>query len=118
MITHDLGVVAGIADDIAVMYGGKVVERGPTEPVFYDTAHPYTGGLIAAVPTLEGSGALRQIPGTPPSIFNRPAGCSFAPRCERAQALCHSEDPPFVRHGATACACHFPLTPQSRSATS
>ena len=111
LITHDLGVVAGIADEIAVMYGGAVVERGPTDPVFYDTAHPYTAGLIGAVPTLEDKGQLRQIEGTPPSIFNRPSGCSFHPRCDRAQALCTERDPRLTEARATRCACHFPLAP-------
>ena len=109
LITHDLGVVAGIADEIAVMYGGRVVERGPVDPVFHATAHPYTAGLIGAVPTPEGSGALRQIPGTPPSIFTRPAGCAFHPRCERAQEPCRYDDPALRARGHTACACHFPL---------
>ncbi|WP_136634841.1 ABC transporter ATP-binding protein [Pseudooceanicola onchidii] len=110
MITHDLGVVAGIADRIAVMYGGRIVERGPTDPLFYNTAHPYTAGLIGAVPTLDGTGALRQIEGTPPSIFNRPPGCSFAPRCTVAQPVCHQTDPALRVTGATDSACHFPLT--------
>ncbi|MEP3326195.1 MAG: ABC transporter ATP-binding protein [Nitratireductor sp.] len=110
LITHDLGVVAGIADEIAVMYGGAVVERGPTDPIFYDTAHPYTSGLIGAVPSLDGSGKLRQIEGTPPSIFSRPAGCRFHPRCDRAQQLCTHDDPPLTPKEATLCACHFPLT--------
>ena len=109
LITHDLGVVAGMADEIAVMYGGRVVEQGPTDPVFYETAHPYTAGLIGAVPTLEGDGALRQIEGTPPSIFDRPTGCSFNPRCDRAEALCRRDDPALRPCGATRAACHFPL---------
>ncbi len=86
LITHDLGVVAGSADDIAVMYGGSVVERGPTDPIFYETAHPYTAGLIGAVPRLEGGGSLHQIEGTPPSIYSRPSGCTFAPGLERSAA--------------------------------
>jgi len=109
MITHDLGVVAGIADEIAVMYGGRVVERGPTDPIFYETAHPYTAGLLGAVPTLDGTGALRQIEGTPPSIFDRPPGCSFHPRCDRAKPICASDDPALRDCGSTECACHFPL---------
>ncbi|WP_163851397.1 ABC transporter ATP-binding protein [Pseudooceanicola aestuarii] len=111
LITHDLGVVAGIADEIAVMYGGRVVERGGTDAVFYDTAHPYTAGLIGAVPTLDGTSTLRQIEGTPPSIFDRPEGCSFHPRCDRAQPRCARQDPALRAEGATARACHFPLSP-------
>ncbi len=111
LITHDLGVVAGIADKIAVMYGGRIVENGPTDPLFYETAHPYTNGLIGAVPTLDGSGTLKQIDGTPPSIANRPRGCSFHPRCHSAKDLCHSHDPELTTGGATDYACHFPLYP-------
>jgi oligopeptide/dipeptide ABC transporter ATP-binding protein len=111
MITHDLGVVAGIADRIAVMYGGRVVESGPTDAIFYDTAHPYTAGLIGAVPTIDGGGQLRQIDGTPPSIFGRPPGCSFHPRCPRAAAPCRTSDPDLRPVGGSHCACHFPLVP-------
>jgi peptide/nickel transport system ATP-binding protein len=109
LITHDLGVVAGIADDIAVMYGGSVVERGPTDPIFYETAHPYTAGLIGAVPSLDGNSTLRQIKGTPPSIFSRPAGCAFHPRCDRAGAMCRTRTPTLEPGGTTMRACHFPL---------
>ncbi|MGR3455932.1 ABC transporter ATP-binding protein [Pseudooceanicola sp.] len=110
LITHDLGVVAGIADEIAVMYGGSVVERGATDPIFYQTSHPYTAGLIGAVPTLDSRGTLQQIEGTPPSIFSRPPGCSFHPRCPRAGAPCRIETPCLLPQGDTACACHFPLS--------
>ncbi|MGR3783810.1 MAG: ABC transporter ATP-binding protein [Albimonas sp.] len=117
LITHDLGVVAGMADDIAVMYGGRVVETAPTDPIFYETAHPYTAGLIDAVPTLDADGPLRQIEGTPPSIFSRPSGCAFHPRCGRAQPLCAAEDPPLRRLGPGRCACHFPVrAPQEAEA--
>ncbi|XDA97903.1 ABC transporter ATP-binding protein [Sulfitobacter sp. LCG007] len=109
LITHDLGVVAGIADRIAVMYGGRIVEQAETDPLFYETAHPYTSGLIGAVPTIDGSRALQQIEGTPPSILNRPPGCSFHPRCSRAQAICAAVDPGLRRTGGTECACHFPI---------
>lgn len=109
LITHDLGVVSGIADEIAVMYSGRVVERGATEPIFYQTAHPYTSALIGAVPTIEEAKPLDPIEGTPPSIFARPKGCSFAPRCKRAQDKCRSDDPTLELRGATANACHFPM---------
>lgn len=111
LITHDLGVVAGIADKIAVMYGGKIVESGLTDPLFYETAHPYTSGLIGAVPTIDGSGVLQQIDGTPPSIANRPGGCAFHPRCPHMQAPCRDQDPALTTGGATDYACHFPLNP-------
>ena len=110
LITHDLGIVAGMADEIAVMYAGRVVEQGATDPVFHATAHPYTAGLIAAVPSLEGKGALRQIEGTPPSIFARPSGCAFHPRCTRVRDECRSVDPPLEPARATRAACHAPLT--------
>ena len=107
LITHDLGVVAGMADRIAVMYGGRIVEAGLTEDIFYDTAHPYTRGLIGAVPDIEGAGPLRQIEGTPPSIFGRPDGCAFAPRCAMARDRCRAEDPALRRVGGHRSACHF-----------
>ena len=107
LITHDLGVVAGMADRIAVMYGGRIVEDGSAEAVFYDTRHPYTRGLIAAVPTLDRAiDTLVPIEGTPPSIHARPPGCAFHPRCPEATAICRVEDPALRPVGATRCACH------------
>ncbi len=106
LITHDLGVVAGMARDIAVMYGGRVVETGTAEEIFYDTCHPYTQGLIAAMPRLDRiADTLVSIEGTPPSIFSRPPGCSFAPRCSFAQAACSETDPQLRRVKSTRTAC-------------
>jgi len=106
LITHDLGVVAGMADDIAVMYGGRVVETGTAEDVFYRTAHPYTRGLIAAMPKLDRiDEVLTPIEGTPPSIYARPSGCSFAPRCDMAQPECTKTDPALRQVGPTHTAC-------------
>jgi oligopeptide/dipeptide ABC transporter ATP-binding protein len=106
LITHDLGVVAGMARDIAVMYGGRVVETGTAEEIFYDTCHPYTRGLIAAMPRLDRiSETLVSIEGTPPSIFSRPEGCSFAPRCTLAQPACTEIDPDLRRVKTTLTAC-------------
>jgi oligopeptide/dipeptide ABC transporter ATP-binding protein len=106
LITHDLGVVAGMARDIAVMYGGRIVETGTAEDIFYRTAHPYTRGLIDAMPKLDRIGeTLTPIEGTPPSIFNRPPGCSFAPRCKLAQDACRKNDPALRKVGATWTAC-------------
>jgi peptide/nickel transport system ATP-binding protein len=106
LITHDLGVVAGMADDIAVMYGGRVVERGSVEAVFYETRHPYTRGLINAMPKLDRpTDTLVAIDGTPPSIWARPPGCSFAPRCTFADQQCASADPRLQQVGATYSAC-------------
>ncbi len=106
LITHDLGVVAGMARDISVMYSGRVVETGSADSVFYDTCHPYTRGLIAAMPSLESVGTLlTPIDGTPPSIFDRPQGCSFAPRCGYALPACHETDPELRQIGTTRAAC-------------
>ena len=106
LITHDLGVVAGMARDIAVMYGGRVVEAGTADDIFYHTGHPYTRGLIAAMPKLDRiEEELTPIEGTPPSIFARPPGCSFAPRCEFAQPACTRTDPKLRQIGATLTAC-------------
>src|SRR5216117_2513706 len=83
MITHDLGVVAEIADEIVVMYAGRVVERAPTRELFYDPQHPYTWGLLGSIPRLDRSKQerLHSIKGMPPSLINAPQGCKFRPRC-------------------------------------
>jgi oligopeptide/dipeptide ABC transporter ATP-binding protein len=90
LITHDLGVVAGSADRVVVMYAGGVVESAPVEPLFYETAHPYTAGLLASLPRLDRRSSkddrLYQIPGQPPAATAWPAGCRFAPRCAFAVA--------------------------------
>jgi peptide/nickel transport system ATP-binding protein len=97
-ITHDLAVVAGLADRIAVMYAGRIVEDGPVDAVLDAPLHPYTRGLIGSVPSRNPRGVpLKQIPGMAPSPAERPAGCSFAPRCERADAACAAE-PPMADH--------------------
>ena len=86
VITHDLGVVAELADDILVMYGGRCVERGPAEKVFYEPRHPYTWGLLGSMPRLDRDQTERLIPvkGSPPSLINIPSGCAFNPRCPYA----------------------------------
>lgn len=92
-ITHDLSVVAGLADEIAVMYAGQIVEQGPVDAVLDDPQHPYTQGLIGSLPSRNQRGQrLRQIPGMAPALAALPAGCAFAPRCPRATAQC--EVPP------------------------
>ncbi len=106
LITHDLGVVAGMAHDIAVMYGGRVVEAGTVDDIFYHTCHPYTRGLIAAMPRLDQiAETLVSIEGTPPSIYARPSGCSFAPRCCLSQPACEKTDPELRRVDRTLTAC-------------
>jgi peptide/nickel transport system ATP-binding protein len=88
-ITHDLSVVAGLADDIAVMYAGRVVESGAVDAVLDAPLHPYTHGLIGSVPSRNRRGApLQQIPGMTPSVINLPPGCAFRARCPRADGVC------------------------------
>ena len=89
LITHDLGVVAGAADRVQVMYGGRIFERGTTEDVFYHPANPYTRGLLSSMPRVDSIGErLIPIHGSPPSIMNMPVGCAFSPRCEFSQDIC------------------------------
>jgi oligopeptide transport system ATP-binding protein len=89
MITHDLGLVAGLCDQVMVLYGGRVMEQGSAEDIFYRPAHPYTLALLNAAPRLHGSaGPLVAIPGAPPNLAQMPPGCPFAPRCALADARC------------------------------
>ena len=108
MITHDLGVVAEIADTVAVMYGGQVVERGPMAEVFENPQHPYTIGLMASVPRLHGPRArLTTIEGTVPGMDTMPDGCRFRSRCAFATAACAAQ-PPLVLVGPDhSAACHY-----------
>jgi oligopeptide/dipeptide ABC transporter ATP-binding protein len=95
LITHDLGVVARMADEVAVMYAGEIVEHGTADNVFYSAAHPYTAGLRAAMPSRDTSRAgLRPIEGAPPDLFAPPAGCPYFARCPHAMVLCEGEHPP------------------------
>lgn len=114
-VTHDLAVVSSLADDICVMYAGRIVETGPADAVIAAPRHPYTAGLLASVPAEHVPGSrLPQVPGSAPSLANLPTGCSFAPRCPRAAAAC--SNPPPVQHfedGRTAL-CHYPITPATR----
>lgn len=108
LITHDLGVVAGAADEIAVMYSGRIVERGIVQNVFRHSRHPYTRGLLAALPRLNGhTGPLVAIEGMPPSLRNRPPGCAFRPRCRYAAAVCAEQVPPLALAGLVESACHL-----------
>ncbi|HVW88119.1 MAG TPA: ABC transporter ATP-binding protein [Gaiellaceae bacterium] len=94
MITHDLGVVAEVADDVIVMYGGKVVEQANVDDLFANPEMPYTWGLLGSLPRLNSSGGrLDQIPGQPPSLLNPPSGCPFHPRCEYVMDICRRELP-------------------------
>ena len=98
LITHDLGVVAGMTDHIIVMYAGKVFEQAPTNELFEQPGNPYTRGLLRSVPNpTDEQGQLYQIPGLPPDLAHLPPGCPFAPRCERAVDICRQEFPPYVQ---------------------
>jgi oligopeptide transport system ATP-binding protein len=98
LITHDLGVVAGMTDHIIVMYAGKVFEQAATTELFERPANPYTRGLLRSVPDpTDEQGQLYQIPGLPPDVAHLPPGCPFAPRCERAEDICRREFPPNVQ---------------------
>ena len=100
LITHDLGVVAQIADDVAVMYAGRIVEQGSARRVLAEPSHPYTVGLLRSRPGLrERKKRLDAIPGTVPGLWSRPPGCAFHPRCAKAFAKCGQESPPFFQVG-------------------
>jgi len=113
-ITHNFAVVRQIADDVAVMYLGRIVESGPTDAVFENPRHPYTAALLASVPPVDPAARhtpLRVLSGEPPSPSNPPAGCRFHPRCPLAEARCQTDDPrleirPGVRSNQLS-ACHF-----------
>jgi oligopeptide transport system ATP-binding protein len=96
IITHDLGVVADIADDVVVMYAGKIVEKGSLNDIFYNSKHPYAWGLLNSMPRLDlkKEDKLSPIEGTPPDLFAPPAGCGFADRCEYCMNICKKEQPP------------------------
>jgi oligopeptide transport system ATP-binding protein len=100
-ITHDLGVIAGLADKVAVMYSGHVVEYAPVDDLFEDTRHPYTLGLLASLPEIgeDGVTELKTVRGTPPDLLNLPPGCPFAPRCDVAIDKCLVENPPLTQMG-------------------
>ncbi|WP_042406408.1 ABC transporter ATP-binding protein [Streptacidiphilus carbonis] len=116
LITHDLGVVADVADKIAVMYAGRIVETAPVHELYARPAHPYTRGLLDSIPRLDQKGQeLYAIKGLPPNLLRIPSGCAFNPRCPMAQDICRSEVPPL--HAVTeedgrplpgrGSACHF-----------
>jgi peptide/nickel transport system ATP-binding protein len=111
LITHDLGVVADIADRILVMYAGRIVEQGDKEQIFYDPQHPYTWGLLGSIARLDRPKVQRltAIAGQPPSLINRPRGCSFRPRCPQAFDRCRAEDPALTEKvgGGHLDACHL-----------
>ncbi|UFT98921.1 ABC transporter ATP-binding protein [Radiobacillus kanasensis] len=102
LITHDLGVVAKIADRIAVMYAGKIIERGTKREIFYEAQHPYTKGLLQSVPRLDLiEESLTPIDGTPPDLFSPPVGCPFTARCPYAMEVCEKVYPKTTRLGSS-----------------
>ncbi|EHR52584.1 oligopeptide/dipeptide ABC transporter, ATP-binding protein [Saccharomonospora marina XMU15] len=117
LITHDLGVIAGQADRVQVMYAGKVVEAGTADEVFYTPRMPYTLGLLGSLPRLDVKAErLNPIAGSPPSVVNMPPGCPFSPRCPLAEEVCDSEEP-ALQPGSTPdhlAACHFSYRVEGR----
>ena len=115
MITHDLGVVAGLCDEINVLYGGKIVERGQRHELFAQPRHPYTHGLLASIPRLDGSrGRLTPIPGSVADNLPWDHACAFAPRCSQPIERCRQEMPDLVEYGTSgtrALRCHNPIAP-------
>lgn len=111
LITHDLGLIAEMADRVVVMYAGRVVELSDVRTIFHKPGHPYTSGLIASLPLLDaGVGRLTAIPGQPPSLIELPAGCAFHPRCRLSEGRdpCREQVPPLVEIGPEhRSACHF-----------
>ena len=113
LVSHDLGVVAGLADRILVMYAGRIVESASATELIAHAQHPYTAELLKCVPRLSGPLLTRlpPLPGQPPQTGESSEGCAFAPRCLRAAARCRSERPRLMQHGgAREVACHFPLS--------
>ena len=110
MITHDLGVVAGLCDEVIVLYGGRVMEQGTADSIFYQPTHPYTIGLLGAAPRIELTDTpLVAIPGAPPNMAHLPPGCPFSERCTLADAQCHDIQPRLLSAADASCtlrACH------------
>ena len=112
-ITHDLGVVANVADRIAVMYAGKIVEQGTADDIFYTPAHPYTWALLSSMPDLDTEGSLDAIPGSPPNMLNPPAGDAFAPRNKYAMQIDFEQEPPMFQISPTHYAATWLLHPDA-----
>lgn len=118
-ISHDLALAAEMADRVATMYAGQIVEIGPVNDIFYKTLHPYTLGLMQSVPKLgTEQDDLKSIPGSPPNLINPPSGCKFHPRCQFATDRCKQEDPPLVEYtsGHFAACWHTDQVVEARAA--
>jgi oligopeptide/dipeptide ABC transporter ATP-binding protein len=111
LITHDLSIVAQTCEQVRVMYCGRIVEQAPCADLFNAPAHPYTAGLLAAVPRLSSGRPqpVQEIPGSVPDLLTLPAGCRFSDRCGRADNLCQQRAPQLTGHGDAQSACHHPL---------
>ena len=111
LITHDMSVIAETCEEAVIMYAGKIVEMAPVEHIFTEPLHPYSEGLINAIPSLAKAKTkmLSSIPGSPPNLLYPPSGCRFHPRCEYAKDICKREDPMLTDYqgGKVQCACHF-----------
>ncbi|MEM7091504.1 MAG: ABC transporter ATP-binding protein [Actinomycetota bacterium] len=121
LVTHDLGVVAGRTDEIAVMYAGRIVEKAPTKTLFSDVRHPYTEALLRSIPKTSERNHTRlaAIAGRPPDLINPPEGCKFSPRCPYAQDRCRTEEPPvqFGESNEHQFSCWYPVgTPENKEA--
>jgi len=111
MITHDLGVVAGLCRRVSVMYGGRIVEEADAEPLFSNPAHPYTMGLLRSTPRLDGhADRMIAIDGRPPDMGDPPTGCAFAPRCPAVQSDCSIDPQTSALAPGRWAACHHPFT--------
>jgi dipeptide transport system ATP-binding protein len=109
LITHDLGVVAEMADRVTVQYAGRQVESARAADLFTDPHHPYTAALLAALPEHEKGRTLAAIPGVVPGLLDRPSGCLFSPRCAFANGRCHNESPAHASASLGRALCHTPL---------
>ena len=119
-VTHDLGVVAGVADRVVVLYAGRVVESGSVSRIFNAPAHPYTKALLGSIPRMaDNRDHLTAIEGQPPDLASMPAGCAFAPRCPEAFARCQAEMPPdfAVEPGRSARCWLVPLDATAKAAS-
>ncbi len=117
LITHDLGVVAGAADRVIVLYGGRIAEAGPVRQIYHSPTHPYTWGLLRSVPRVDTGDKKRLVPidGQPPDLLKPPAGCRFAPRCPYAMGICEKQSPTLDAVGeqhASACWLNHPMAPR------
>jgi oligopeptide transport system ATP-binding protein len=111
LITHDLGIISDLCDEVIVMYAGRIAERGSIDDIFYRTAHPYTSGLLKCLPRLDSDGREPLVPieGTPVDLIALPKGCPFAPRCGQCMKVCIDHQPPLAEVGEghfSACWLH------------